>query len=758
MRLAKPFCVIDSQQQRRWHHYFFKVMLRTCCSSSSSLSSCITAVAVRGGRGKRRLDVVVTATMPKNHSAGGGGGRSSSFTGMQTRSFYRFAWNQHHQHQQHFSFFHSSAQHRQVYRDPGLLWTSVVSDPQHVNGPRGIPSRSEQVKKLQGHQNDDDSYDLLVIGGGATGTGVALDAATRGLKVACIERGDFASETSSRSTKLIWAGIKYMGTATAALLSPNLFKHPIRTIQEFVGEIEMVISCHRERRYMTNTQKHLCQWLPIVVPFHTWIASPPPMGYFFYSVFPMVAPIVFKVYDALSSFTCPPSYILSKKRAAQCFPQLNVEGLKYCAVFYEAQHNDARTNLAIALTAAEKGADICNYIQAIDLIKNATTGKVTGAKVLDRMTGKTWNISAKKIVLAAGPFTDELRRMETEGDSGTSKQQEHKDAVRGASGTHIVLPSYFMPRELGLLDYNTSDGRFMFMVPWLGHTLVGTTDKLNHAHTLPDTPEAEIEWLINETQKHLRKDLKIRRSDVLSAWRGWRPLAHDPHAPEGDDHASRDHVISENPHTGVIFIAGGKWTTWREMAEEVVDMVVGPQGAHCRTLGIKLHGGEGYTEMLPTQLMQKYGMEKDVAERLASTYGDRAWEVCEYSEPTGVEWPRFGKPLVEGFPHIEAEVVYACREYACTVEDVLSRRTRLAFLNKEAAIKAIPKVADIMAKELGWNAKIKKEQINAARHYIDSYGGPMPTNSTKIINDYTGKPKLKNGNDYLQEQNASIAS
>jgi len=747
MRLAKQFCVIDSSSAR----YFFKVMLRTYCSSSSS--SCFTAVAVRGG-GKRRLDMIVTAAVPKKHVPEGGGGRVSTLSGMQTRSFYRFAWNQQNRHYQssYFSFFNSSAQHRQVYRDPGLLWTSVVSDPQHVNGPRGIPSRKEQVQKLKDHPNNNGAYDILVIGGGATGTGVALDAATRGLKVACIERGDFASETSSRSTKLIWAGIKYMGTATAALLSPNLFKHPIRTIQEFVGEIEMVISCHRERRYMTSTQKHLCQWLPIVVPFHTWIASPPPMGYFFYSVFPIVAPIVFKVYDALSYFTCPPSYILGKKAAAQRFPQLNVDGLKYCAVFYEAQHNDARTNLAIALTAAEKGADICNYIQAIDLIKDATTGKVTGAKVLDRMTGKTWNISAKKIVLAAGPFTDELRRMESDAESGASKQLEHKDAVRGASGTHIVLPSYFMPRELGLLDYNTSDGRFMFMVPWLGHTLVGTTDKLNPAHTLPDTPEAEIEWLINETQKHLRKDLKIRRSDVLSAWRGWRPLAHDPHAAEGEDHASRDHVISENPHTGVIFIAGGKWTTWREMAEEVVDMVVGPQGARCRTLDIKLHGGEGYSEILATQLMQKYGMEKDVAEHLASTYGDRAWEVCEYSEPTGLEWPRFGKPLVEGFPHIEAEVVYACREYACTVEDVLSRRTRLAFLNKEAAIQAIPKVADIMAKELGWNAKIRKEQISAARHYIDSYGGPMP-NSTKIIDDYTGKPKFTNQNEYQQEQN-----
>jgi glycerol-3-phosphate dehydrogenase len=278
--------------------------------------------------------------------------------------------------------------------------------------------------------------------------------------------------------------------------------------------------------------------------------------------------------------------------------------------------------------------------------------------------------------------------------------------------------------QMGLLDFNTSDGRFLFMLPWEGHTLVGTTDKKGPAQTSPSPPEGEIEWLLEECSKYLTPDLKVRRSDVLSAWRGWRPLAADPHAPPGAP-ASRDHVISENPESGTIMIAGGKWTTWREMAEEVVDRVVGENGPKCTTLETKLFGGEGYTKTLSIELIQKYGMSQGVAEHLVKTYGARAWEVCDLIQPTGKRWPKFGNLLIEGYHYIDAEITWACREYACTIEDVLSRRTRLAFLNKDAALEAIPIVADIMAKELGWSNSVKKKQIEAAEKYVHSYGGTI---------------------------------
>jgi len=612
-----------------------------------------------------------------------------------------------------------------------------------VIGPKGIPSRCKQLQALMASTKEE-PFDILVIGGGATGCGIAFDAATRSrhkqLKVACIERGDFASETSSRSTKLVWAGIKYLATASAGLLSINLFTSPFQTIKDFKSEFNMVYNCHKERKYMTQQQQHLTNWIPIVVPFTEWYISPPPFGHWLFSFFPVLAPIVFTFYDSLSSFSCPSSYIMGKQTAHDLFPQLNEKQLKYAAVFYEAQHNDARTCIAIAMTAAQKGANIANYVEMTGTIFD-TNQKVIGIKALDRITNTPFHIYSNNVVFAGGPFTDSLRTMEhnnnndAKTDNKGKGKQEMKQAVRGGSGSHIVLPGYYCPNGMGLLDYNTSDGRFLFFLPWQNHTLVGTTDRKIPAETLPTPPESEIRWILKECEKYLSKDLRVRRSDVLSSWRGWRPLAVDPNAKPGAP-ASRDHVISVNPTTGITFIAGGKWTTWREMAQDVIDRVYDKKGESagtCTTLDIKLHGGEGYTTSLPIQLIQQHGMSEEVAKHLSKTYGSRAWEVCEYSKPTNKMWPRFGVELTPLFPYIEAEVVFACKEYACTIEDVLSRRTRLAFLNKDAALSVIPRVADIMALELGWTLKVKQQQIKAAEKYLQAYGGRIPINDKETL-------------------------
>lgn len=623
------------------------------------------------------------------------------------------------QQQQHRSSSSSSAFHL-PRRDAGLEFTSVVSCPEEVDGPEGVDSRSAQLRKLSSSMNASTSqqeqqhqpYDVLIVGGGATGAGAALDAAARGYRVACIERGDFASETSSRSTKLIWAGIKYMGTAVAAVLSTKLLTSPIVAINDFYGEMKLVYNCHRERRYMMQKQNHLCQWIPIAIPFDRWHVSPPPFGHALYGFFPILAPFVLKFYDALSWFQCPPSYIMTPSRIAQTFPQLDSSKLIYCAVFYEAIHNDARTNLAIAMTAATKGADIVNYVEMVDTITDETSGKAIGVVAVDRMTGKRMEIRAHKIIFCGGPFTDDLRTIE-------SKGAVTQPAVRGAHGTHIVLPGHCSPPTMGLLDFNTSDGRFLFLLPWQGHTLVGTTDAKGPAETLPGPPEQEIDWILKESSKYMKTD--FRRSDVTSAWRGWRPLAVDPHAPP-DAPVSRDHVISENPKSGIIFIAGGKWTTWREMAEEVVDRAMGKERPST-TLDITLFGGDGYSDTLSEELIKEYGLTQVTAEHLVRTYGGRAREVCRLDTNH--------KLLCANYPYLESEVKYACREYACTIEDVLSRRTRLAFLNREAALQCIPRVADIMANELKWSNRVKTEQIRAARSYIESYGGTTPVGETK---------------------------
>lgn len=356
---------------------------------------------------------------------------------------------------------------------------SPSSRPKEVPGPAGIPSRAEQLRRLKassGKEEEEDCYDVLIIGGGATGAGCALDAATRTfignkdddsgayqkkkkkLKVACIERGDFSSETSSRSTKLIWAGIKYFATATAGLLSTNLLFKPITTIKEFMSEIAMVRNCHKERRYMLEQNAHLCSWLPIAVPFTQWIVQPAPFGHPMFGLFPFLAPLVFKVYDSLSGFSCPPSYVMSAAQAKQKFPQLQSRDLKYCSVFYEAQHNDARTNIAIALTAAKFGAHICNYVEMVDVVTSAVNRsdssqklKVVGVQAKDRMTGEEFVIRAKKIIFAGGPFTDGLRKLEHQHQNNLSENESKKEfqsAVSGASGTHIILPGYCKSNEM----------------------------------------------------------------------------------------------------------------------------------------------------------------------------------------------------------------------------------------------------------------------------------------------------------------------
>jgi glycerol-3-phosphate dehydrogenase len=561
---------------------------------------------------------------------------------------------------------------------------------------------------------------VLVVGGGATGAGTVLDAATRGLSAALIERGDFGCETSSRSTKLIWAGIRYVATAVSSLLRWRNVTRPIEAVRDFSSEFRMVLSAHRERRILLENNPHLTYWVPIAIPVSSWIATPAPFGHPLFSVAPLMFPAVFKAYDAMSGFTCPPSHVMGRRRARRKFPQLD-EDVRYFQVFYEGAHNDARTNTYLALTAAQEGACVTNYTEMVGLLKDDVTGRAVGVRCRDNMTGDEFDVRAKAIVFAGGPFTDELRRME----SPTAKP-----AVAAAAGTHIVLPGYYCPGGIGMLDINTSDGRFLFFLPWEGSTIVGTTDRKGPAVSDPEPPEEEIQWILSEVEKYLAPELKVRRADVLSAWRGFRPLASDPHLPPGAP-VSRDHVVSTHPETGVTFITGGKWTTYRHMAEDVLDRVVelhdlkhvGP----CVIEHLPLRGGEGYTRNVPIMLVQEFGVSEATAKHLARSYGMHAFEVCRMAEPTSKRWPRFGNLLLEGYPYLECEIEYACKnEMVCTVKDMLTLRMRLAYVNKEAALSIAPRVADLMAKSLGWSRKERNRHLKEAEELIQTFGGAYP--------------------------------
>lgn len=443
---------------------------------------------------------------------------------------------------------------------------------------------------------------------------------------------------------------------------------------------------------------------------------------------------------------------MTPSRARRKFPQLNNDEIKYCSVFYEGMHDDARTNLAIALTAATHGAVMTNYAEVVDLISEGVdhSGRVVGAVVRDRITGELITVRAKSVLICGGPFTDSLRKMEA-GDGRT-----FASAVTGSSGIHIVLPSYFAPPSFGFVDMSTSDGRFMFFLPWESHIVVGTTDhKCKADNYRPEPSENEIQWLLNELSKYLSPDLKVQRKHVLSAWSGIRPLAIDPHNLGGADGstaaASRDHIVSHNPESGVVFVAGGKWTTYREMAEDGIDKLVkvsqlyrrdGSKVPASTTLTVPLVGKDGYSETLNVQLLQELGdvISPSTAAHLVRAYGGRVRDVLRMTPPTctgtnknHTEFNSNGNgntmltPLVKGYPYIEAEVIYAVRnEYALRIEDIIARRTRLAFLNREAALAAIPRVAQLMKAELGWTDAHMAQEMRDCVHFLQSFGGPKP--------------------------------
>ena len=612
--------------------------------------------------------------------------------------------------------------------------------------------REKQIKQVQNnYSTKQNKVDVLIIGGGATGSGAALDATTRNLSTVLIERSDFGNETSSRSTKLIWAGIRYIGTATGELLRMKNITQPIKAFKEFWSEFKMVINCHKERNFLLKTQKHLTHWMPIAVPIKSWFISPPPMNHPLFGLLPLLLPFVMKFYDSLGKFQCPPSHVIFKNRAKRKFPQLDNDNFKYVQCFYEGMHNDARTCLSIALTAIQHGAICLNYVKMLDVLydddweeeetnhnnsnndNNNNNKHAIGIKCIDTLTNIEFNIYAKSIIFAGGPFTDELRLKE---------DPNAKPAVNGAAGTHIILPGYYI-NDIGLLDINTSDGRFLFFLPWLGSTLVGTTDRKGKPVSTPRPPEEEIQWMLREVEKYLSNDLIVRRSDVLSAWQGFRPLASDPHA-AADAPISRDHVISTNPVTNITFITGGKWTTYREMAEDVIDAVVKNNQDKftqplnkCNTLNIPLiGGGEQYTNNTPIKLIQKFGVSEETAKHLANTYGTKAFDVCYLSKPSGKSWPRFGKTLVEGYPYIESEVEYQCKyENARTIADFLCLRTRLAYLNVDAAKQAINRVGDLMSIYLEWNDQELLIQKEMAYHKLNEFAGPVPINEIHNVDN-----------------------
>lgn len=398
------------------------------------------------------------------------------------------------------------------------------------------------------------------------------------------------------------------------------------------------------------------------------------------------------------------------------FPMLNPDGLKGAVVYYDGMHNDTRMNLMIALTAAQHGAAIANHVKVLGIEHNKE-GKACGVKVRDEASGEAWTIRARAVVNATGPFADAIRQMDV---------PECKERIVPAGGVHIILPDHCSPEDHGLIVPATKDGRVLFFLPWEGATLCGTTDSVTDLTMLPQPTEKEISFIMEEANRFL--NTKVSRHNVKAAWSGIRPLVRDFEAKDTKSF-SRNHVVEVSP-TGMVSIMGGKWTTYRKMAQDTMDKVLQtvPRIAekrpvrpsctlHMQFLGADRAGivvGQKFDRITIT-LREKYGFHKDVAEHLLRNYGTRALQVAELGERDRDLRNR----MTRRWPFIAGEVVFAMRqEYAISAVDVIARRLRLAFLDTETSLKVLDKVLDIMQKEAEWTTARRAEEEAKAKEFL----------------------------------------
>ena len=517
-------------------------------------------------------------------------------------------------------------------------------------------SRQEALEQLR----DGTTFDLLIVGGGATGCGIAVDAASRGLKVALLERNDFAEGTSCRSTKLVHGGVRYLEKAVK-----RLDKEQYDLVKEGL----------HERGILLKNAPHLAHPLPFVTPLYRWIDVPQVLA-------------GLKLYDFLAGkLSLGKSSYLSRKETLKRFPGIKAEGLKAGILYYDGQFNDARMAIALVKTAVAAGAVVTNHLEVTALQK--VEGRVTGVSVKDKLTEDEWTISAKGVINATGPFGDQLRRMD---------DPQATPIMSASSGIHLVLDKKFAPPETGLMIPKTEDGRVLFVLPWQGHALIGTTDDPAPIVEHPPTTEKEIDYLLRHVSKYFA--LQVSRSDVKAAWSGLRPLVSDPKAADTSN-LVRDHVISLSD-TGLLTIVGGKWTSYRRMAEDTINQAVKAfaldHAGPCRTTQYPVVGGAGFKANGDQQLAAQYGLDPAVAKNMHHFYGDQANQVAELATSG------YAARLHPDHPYIEAEVIYAAEhEFALHAIDVLVRRLPLALIDEAASEQVAPRVIELMAETLGWD-------------------------------------------------------
>jgi glycerol-3-phosphate dehydrogenase len=502
-------------------------------------------------------------------------------------------------------------------------------------------------------------WDIVVIGGGATGVGVSVDAANRGFEVLLLERMDFGSATSSRSTKLVHGGVRYLEQ----------------------GNVSLVMEALKERGLLRQNAPHLVHDLGFVVPNYSWWEAP------FYG-------IGMKVYDLLAGkYGFGKSRLLSREETLERLPTIQTDGLRGGVIYYDGQFDDTRLLIHLAATAADEGAVLLNYAEVVEITRGPD-GFTDGVVAVDSESGQRMKIPAHVVVNAAGIFADDVRRL---------AEPELAGMIAPSQGIHLVFEREFLRGNTAIMVPHTSDGRVLFAIPWHEHTLVGTTDTPIEEPSYNPLPfDEEIQFILDTAAQYLSRP--PQRSDVLSVYVGIRPLVKANGASMKTSSLSRDHTIHVD-NSGLLTIVGGKWTTYRHMAEDCVDHAITlgelkdvPSGTH----NLKIHGYTQEVESLNS--LGVYGSDAEKILALAAV--DK----------------RLGERLHPDLPYIAAEVIWGVREeMARTVDDILSRRTRALFLNARAAIAMAPAVAKLMAEELGTGQDWINQQLQQFNDLAGKY-------------------------------------
>jgi glycerol-3-phosphate dehydrogenase len=522
--------------------------------------------------------------------------------------------------------------------------------------------RAANIRRL-----GDKSFDVLVVGGGITGTGVALDAVSRGLRTALVEKGDFASGTSSKSSKLVHGGIRYLQQK----------------------EVGLVYEALAERQVLRKTAPHLVRVLPFLLPVFTKDGLLPRR-------IARLLGATMWAYDLTGGVRIGKLHKrVSKEEALRYMPTLPVDNVAASYIYYDAQADDARLTLTVAKTAANLGAAAVNYATLVGVEKAG--GQVSGARV--RVGDDEIRVRTRTIVNATGVWSDEVRALD---------DPQHTATIRPAKGIHITVPWSLIRNEIAVVVPVPKDRRSVFVVPWGGEggphrfTYIGTTDT-DYGGPIddPQITSADVEYLLGAINR--ASTTRITEADILGTWAGLRPLVASATSERTAD-LSRRHAVHRSP-AGVVTVTGGKLTTYRRMAADAVDEVVDVlgQGGKSRTKRLALYGANGWDAPdIPPHLAERYGA------------AGRAVAALERSDT------ELARPIIEGLPYSRAEVVYAARdEMACSVDDVLSRRTRARLLARDASSDAADDVAHLLAGELGWDGEERERQVTRYRAMID---------------------------------------